>query len=114
MGIKSSVKRSHNFTEIKLQFKANRSRNTEAQLPTLQSKMKILIKWIGKKSPDFPTFKIDKFRIRLRSLPAYVHVLLRRKHLRCVDATVAEPVTLTAMVKTLGPAVESDAAPRCV
>jgi hypothetical protein len=53
-----------------------------------------------------------KIRISVRPLPAYVHVLLRRKHLRCVDATVAESVTLTAMVKTLGPAVESDAAPR--
>lgn len=69
-------------------------------------------KWTGNKSPHFPTFNTDAFRISLRSLPAYEHVLLRRKHLRCVDATVAEPVTLTAMVKTLGPAAESDAAPR--
>lgn len=64
------------------------------------------------KSPDFPAFNTYAFRISVRSLPAYEHVLLRRKHLRCVDATVAEPVTLTAMVKTLGPAAESDVAPR--
>lgn len=71
-------------------------------------------KWTGNKSPDVPTFNTDAFRVSVRSLPAYEHVLLRRKHLRCVDATVAEPVTLTAMVKTLGPAAESDAASRRV
>lgn len=90
-----------------MQFEANRSRNTEAKLLSSRSKMKIVVKRIGNKSPDFQTFNVDKFRASVRPLPAYVHVLLRRKHLRCVDATVAEPVTLTAMVKTLGPAVES-------
>lgn len=76
--------------------------------------MKIVNKWTGNKSPDFQRFNTDAFGISVRSLPAYEHVLLRRKHLRCVDATVAEPVTLTAMVKTLGPAAESDVAPRRV
>lgn len=81
------MKASHNFLGTKLWFKSKRSRKSEVKLPSLWSKRKIVKKWTGNKSPDFPTINTDTFRISVRSLPAYEHVLLRRKHLRCVDAT---------------------------